>query len=483
MIENKVRTRFAPSPTGHMHVGNLRSALYEYLIAKASQGIFVLRIEDTDQKRIVEGAVEIIYSTLRSCGLKYDEGPDLGGPYGPYIQSERLDSYLPHAQSLVDRGLAYYCFCAKEDSKEEAEASFSYDRKCRNLTAEEVKSHLENNDPYVIRQKMPLTGSTSFYDQVFGEITVNNEELEDQILIKSDGFPTYNFANVIDDQAMKITHVVRGSEYLSSTPKYNLLYQALGFEIPQYIHLPLILGEDGSKLSKRHGATSFADLKELGYLTEAIINYIAFLGWSPGEDTREIFSLAELEQVFSAQGISKSPAVFSYDKLDWFNQQYLLKLKLEDFKELIRPITDEVFAGREYNLSVLAQILQSRISKLAEIRPMIDFFKQPDPLQLDLFVQKRSKLTAKLAEDILEEIIDLLSQLSGWEEESIKSELNGLIEEKGYKMGQVMGALRISLSGRAVTPGGAIEMLLILGKTESIRRLKKALEFLRQPSL
>ncbi|HHV41431.1 MAG TPA: glutamate--tRNA ligase [Clostridiaceae bacterium] len=477
---NKVRTRFAPSPTGFMHIGNLRSALYEYLVAKSHKGAFILRIEDTDQDRIVEGSIEVIYRTLSTCGLIHDEGPDIGGPYAPYIQSERLDRYLPYATRLVEEGKAYYCFCNRA---EQTEAEYNgYDRRCRDLPAEEVAAHMAAGDSFVIRQKMPLTGETSFTDQVFGTITVENKELEDQVLIKSDGFPTYNFANVIDDHEMGITHVVRGSEYLSSTPKYNLLYEALGWEIPIYVHLPLILGEDGSKLSKRHCATSFADLVELGYLPEAIINYIAFLGWSPGDDTRELFTLQELENVFSTSGINKSPAIFSLDKLNWFNEQYLRDMPGDDFIDLIRPWTDKVFGDRFYDLSVLASVLQTRIHKLADIPDLIDFMVEPDPLTLDLYVQKRSKLRPESALEILEHLYPILEELRVWSHDSIKEELDLYLEQSGHKLGRVMGAIRPSLSGRNVTPGGAIEMLLILGREESLRRLGYASEYLRQQS-
>ena len=485
MSNRIVRTRFAPSPTGHMHIGNLRSALYEYLVAKSQKGKFILRIEDTDQERVVEGAVEIIYRTLKSCGLTYDEGPDIGGPHAPYIQSERRQHYLPHAERLVEEGKAYYCFCSKDKSvlnsvDDPADNFHSYDRSCRNLSAAEIAAHLSNGESYVIRQKMPLTGTTIFVDEVFGEITVENKELEDQVLIKSDGFPTYNFANVVDDHEMEITHVVRGSEYLSSTPKYNLLYKAFGWEIPNYIHLPLILGEDGSKLSKRHGATSFDDLVKLGYLPEAIINYIAFLGWAPGGDTREIFSLAELENIFSVEGISKSPAIFSYAKLDWFNEQYLRALSTNEFAEMIKPYTDDVFIDKVYDPALLAQILQTRTTKLSDIPDMIAFFRQADSLHIELYMQKRSKLTPEAGIEILTDLIAALTNLSEWTENSIKDYLNAYAEDSGHKAGQVMGALRPSLSGRSVTPGGAIEMLIILGKEESLKRLTAALHFLQQ---
>ncbi|MDI9461139.1 MAG: glutamate--tRNA ligase [Saccharofermentanales bacterium] len=473
-----VRTRFAPSPTGFMHIGNLRSALYAYLIARSNSGQFILRIEDTDQERIVEGSVEVIYQTLRACGLHHDEGPDMGGPYAPYVQSERKSGYLPYAEQLVSKGKAYYCFCGKERISDQEFAS--YDRNCRDLPQEIVAARLAAGEPYAIRQKMPLTGFTTFSDEVFGEISVANEELEDQILIKSDGFPTYNFANVIDDYTMGITHVVRGSEYLSSTPKYNLLYEALGWEVPVYVHLPLILGEDGSKLSKRHGATSFAELLDHGYLSAAIINYIAFLGWSPGDDTREIYSLRDLEQVFSISGISKSPAVFSMAKLDWFNEQYLRAMQPQDFADLIKPLIDQVLGSQDYNLALLAALLQPRITRLSDIPEQIDFFVAADPLNLDLYRQKRSKLQPEVALIILTDLIPKLSQLTTWEHDEILSAIQAYVAESGYKLGQVMGAIRPSLSGRSVTPGGAVELMLILDQAESMQRLEQALVFLQQ---
>ncbi len=475
-----VRTRFAPSPTGFMHIGNLRSALYAYLIARSNSGQFILRIEDTDQERIVEGSVEVIYQTLAACGLNHDEGPDLGGPYAPYVQSERKSVYLPYAEQLLREGKAYYCFCDKERTSGQEFAG--YDRKCRDLPQEIITARLAAGEPYVIRQKMPLTGFTTFIDEVFGEISIANGELEDQILIKSDGFPTYNFANVIDDYTMGITHVVRGSEYLSSTPKYNLLYEALGWEIPVYVHLPLILGEDGSKLSKRHGATSFAELIDYGYLSAAIINYIAFLGWSPGDDTREIYSLQDLEQVFSISGISKSPAVFSMAKLDWFNEQYLRAMQPQDFANLIKPLTDQVFGNQDYNLSLLAELLQPRLTRLSDISEQIDFFVVADPLSLDLYRQKRSKLQPETAAIILTDLIPRLSQVTTWEHDEILAVIQTYVTDSGYKLGQVMGAIRPSLSGRSVTPGGAVELMLILDQAESLQRLKQALVFLQQNS-
>ena len=472
------RTRFAPSPTGFMHIGNLRSALYTWLISKRKDGKFILRIEDTDQERKVEGAVDVIYQTLAACGLTHDEGPDVGGPVGPYIQSERLDHYKPYAEKLVAEGKAYRCFCSKEDLEAQAtegpdgQKTYGYNRHCRNLSPEEIEANLAAGKPYVIRQKMPLEGETTFQDLVYGEITVANADLEDQILLKTDGFPTYNFANVIDDHEMGITHVVRGSEYLSSTPKYNLLYEALGWEPPQYVHLPLILGTDGKKLSKRHGATSFQDLVAEGYLVSAIVNYLAFLGWAPGSDTREIFSLEELRQVFDEAHISKSPAVFDYQKLAWYNAQYIQDMEPEAFKAWLKPFADEFFGSQSYDLNVLAEILQSRMETPQQFPEMLGFFKETTPYEAELFNNKRQKLKPALAKEILDVEIDLLDQLPDFKRETVHQALMDLGPARGWKTGQVMGPPRIALSGQNVTPGGAIEIMMILGREESMKRLR-----------
>ncbi|MBR1535218.1 MAG: glutamate--tRNA ligase, partial [Ruminococcus sp.] len=391
---SKVRTRFAPSPTGFMHVGNLRTALYEYLVAKSQGGTFVLRIEDTDQERYVEGAVDVIYKTLATAGLKHDEGPDVGGDYGPYVQSERKEMYLPYAEQLIKEGKAYRCFCTKErlEKIQSETVGGGYDRHCRDLSEAEIQKKLDAGIPYVIRQKMPIDGSTTFTDAVFGEITVDNSELQDQILIKQDGYPTYNFANVIDDHTMGITHVVRGSEYLSSTPKYNLLYEAFGWEIPTYIHLPLINGknDDGSvsKLSKRHGSTGFEDLIKEGYLPEAIINYIALLGWCP-KDNQEIFTLEELCKAFDISGISKSPSVFDYDKLEWFNGEYIKAMDDEQLVAVFKPYFKQVLGDKELDYHKLAAILQQRTTKLTDIPEKIDFFAALPEYEKDLYVNKK----------------------------------------------------------------------------------------------
>ena len=420
-----------------MHVGNLRTALYEYLTAKHEGGTFVLRIEDTDRERYVEGATQVIYDTMKLAGLSHDEGPDIGGDYGPYVQSERLSMYKPYAEKLVEEGKAYRCFCSKERLealKENAPEGTGYDRHCRNLSPEEIQKNLDEGLPYVIRQKMPLEGSTSYHDLVYGDITFPNEDLDDQVLIKTDGFPTYNFANVIDDHTMGITHVVRGSEYLSSTPKYNLLYEAFGWEIPTYIHLPLIMGksvdEEGneviSKLSKRHGSTGFMDLVNEGYLPEAIINYIALLGWAP-KDTREIFSLDELIEAFDINGISKSPAVFDYDKLSWVNQEHIKAMSDEAFLEHAKPFYDE--AGVDPSCyELLAELLKPRIARFTEITEKLSFIKEYGDFDLGLFEHKKSKSTIESSKEMLEKAIPVLENLS-WDREAITEAMKTLAEK------------------------------------------------------
>ena len=478
----KIRTRFAPSPTGFMHVGNLRTALYEYLTAKHEGGTFVLRIEDTDRERYVEGATQVIYDTMKLAGLEHDEGPDIGGEYGPYVQSERLSMYKPYAEQLVEQGKAYRCFCTKERLealKENAPEGTGYDRHCRDLSPEEIQKNLDAGMPYVIRQKMPLTGSTSYHDLVYGDITFPNEDLDDQVLIKTDGFPTYNFANVIDDHTMGITHVVRGSEYLSSTPKYNLLYEAFGWEIPTYIHLPLIMGksvdEEGneviSKLSKRHGSTGFMDLVNEGYLPEAIINYIALLGWAP-KDTREIFSLPELIEAFDINGISKSPAVFDYDKLSWVNQEHIKAMSDEEFLEHAKPFYDE--AGVDPSCyELLAELLKPRIAKFNEIVEKLSFIKEYGDFELELFEHKKSKSTLESSKQMLEKAIPVLENLD-WDREAITEAMKTLAESLEVKNSVVMWPVRIAAAGVAVTPGGCAEVMLLLGRDESLRRIKYA---------
>jgi len=470
----KVRTRFAPSPTGYMHIGNLRTALYEYLIAKSQNGDFILRIEDTDRERLVGDAEEVIYSTLKSVGLEADESPKIGGNYGPYRQSERKDIYIEYAKNLVKNGKAYYCFCEKSES--ESVVSGHKD-KCRDLTnAQEL---LKSGKSYVIRQKMPLDGKTVFEDMVYGRVEVENKELEDQILIKSDGYPTYNFANVIDDHEMNITHVVRGSEYLSSTPKYNLLYEAFGWDIPKYIHLPLIMGknEDGSvsKLSKRHGAVGFEDLVSQGYLPEAILNYIAFLGWCP-ESNQEIFSINELKSVFSIEGLSKSPSIFDYKKLDWFNSEYIKLKSSEEFLNLSYPYIKCAIKNENVNIPKISELLQKRISRLNEIPGIISFFEILPEYKIELFENKKSKSNVESSCLVLKLALKAISDVSSWNYGNLHDLLDSISSEVNLKKSTVMWPVRIALSGQTITPGGAIEILEILGKEESSRRIKVALE-------
>lgn len=479
-----VRTRFAPSPTGFMHVGNLHTALYEYLVAKSQGGSFVLRIEDTDRERLVEGAEDVIYKTLEQVGLSHDEGPDIGGEYGPYVQSQRKDLYKPYAEQLVREGKAYYCFCTKErlESLHNEAGIGGYDRHCRDLPEEEVRRLLDAGTPYVIRQKIPLEGSTTFEDAVFGSITIENKEIEDQVLLKADGYPTYNFANVIDDHLMHITHVVRGCEYLTSTPKYNLLYEAFGWEIPTYVHLPLIMGknEDGSvsKLSKRHGSTSFEGLMEEGYLAPVITNYIALLGWCP-KDNQEIFSLPELVKAFSIDGISKSPAVFDYDKLNWFNAEYIKAMDEEEFTSHAMPYYKEVFGEEEKPWQVLYSILPARISKFTEIPGLLHFLKELADYPVDFFVNKKSKTNLENSPKMLEAALEALEQLPVWELTKIHDCLIELAAKLEVKNGTLLWPVRIAAAGALVTPGGAMEILALLGRDESLRRLRAGLSKLQ----
>ncbi len=482
MSNKTVRTRFAPSPTGFMHIGNLRTALYEYLVAKSQGGDFVLRIEDTDRERYVEGAVDIIYNTLRVAGLQHDEGPDKPGEYGPYVQSERLNMYKPYAEQLIEQGKAYRCFCTKErlDSlKDDETPGGGYDRHCRDLPQEEIDRLLAEGVPYVIRQKMPLEGSTTFTDAVFGEITVENSELQDQILIKTDGYPTYNFANVIDDHTMNITHVVRGCEYLSSTPKYNLLYEAFGWEVPTYIHLPLIMGKDAegnvAKLSKRHGSTGFEDLIKEGYLPQAIINYVALLGWCPS-DNQEMFTLDELTKAFNISGISKSPSIFDYDKLEWFNGEYIRKMSPEEFTSYAMPYYKEAVTSRELPWDKLCGILQQRVTKFTQIPEMIDFFDKLPEYDAEMFVNKKSKTNLENAPVMLKAVTDKLTALESWDKDSIHDCLINLAQKLEVKNGTVMWPARIAAAGKKVTPGGAVEILEILGRDEALARLNLGLE-------
>ena len=474
-----VRTRYAPSPTGSMHIGNLRTALYEYLIAKSQNGSFILRIEDTDQNRYVEGAVDLIYKSLSLAGLKHDEGPDVGGEYGPYVQSERKDGYLEYAKELVDCGAAYYCFCSKErlaqikDENERSGRTNLYDRHCLSLTGDAVRRNLESGTPYVIRQKMPSSGKSVFHDAVFGEIEIDNSELEDQILIKSDGMPTYNFANVVDDHLMKITHVVRGSEYLSSTPKYNLLYGAFGWEVPTYVHLPQIIKEGGKKLSKREGDLSFIELLDLGYLPEAVINFIALLGWSPSGN-RELFTLSELTEAFSISGVSRSPSILDEAKLRYFNAEYIRNLDEDAFHELALPYIKKAITDPSMDTRKVARALSHRTEVLGEIPDMIGFISKMPEFSNELYTHKKMKTDPISAKAALSLSLPPLRDIEPWEPGRINDALHELAAANGLKSGQILWPLRVALSGLPVTPGGAVEILDILGRGESLRRIEAA---------
>ncbi len=474
-------TRFAPSPTGYMHIGNLRTALYSYLIAKHSDGNFILRIEDTDRERLVEGATDIIKSTLRITGLTWDEGPEVGGDHGPYVQSDRKPIYMEYAKKLVDIGAAYYCFCTKDrlEKLHEEDATGGYDRHCRNLSKEEIEKNLADGVPFVIRQKMPLEGVTTYTDAVFGEISMNNSELQDQILMKADGYPTYNFAHVVDDYLMGVTHVVRGSEYLTSTPKYVLLYDAYGWERPTYVHLPLLMGKnaDGSvsKLSKRHGAVSFQDLLDDGYLPEAIINYIALLGWCPKNSETEFFTLKELKSVFTIDGVSKSPAVFDFEKLLWFNGEYIHKLDEDTFASLVERFVT-VNIPESINKAKMLSLLRTRISKLSEINERMAFFITLPEYEKELFLNKKNKIseydTVKL---VLTNAREVLTGVESFDNDSLFAALSPLTESLGLKTGTIMWCVRIAVSGMSATPGGATEIMEVIGKDESLSRIDAAI--------
>ena len=473
----KVRTRFAPSPTGYMHVGNLRTALYTWLIARANNGTFILRIEDTDQGRLVEGAVDVIYRTMAECGLTHDEGPDVGGPVAPYIQSERRDTYGKYAELLVEKGSAYYCFCEKSESEEESGVFERAADPCRDLPLEEAKARVAAGEPYVIRQRIPAEGSTTFHDAIFGDITVENSTLDDQVLLKRDGLPTYNFANVIDDHLMGITHVVRGSEYLSSAPKYNLLYEAFGWEVPTYVHCSPVMRDAQNKMSKRHGDPSYEDLKARGYLTEAILNYVTLLGWSPrGEYAeQEIFSLEELSRIFDMTGISKSPAIFDIAKLDHFNAVYLRAMTPEAFAEVASPYIRESVKG-DYDIAAIAALLQARCEHLTDIPEKVDFFDTLPAYDIDLFTNKKSKTNPEVCRAMLEKAIPMLENLPQWDNESIHNGLIDLAASLEVKNATLMWPVRIAAAGKAVTPGGAVEICHILGRDECLRRLRAGLE-------
>ena len=484
-MSKKIRTRYAPSPTGKMHVGNLRTALYEFLIAKHEGGDFMLRIEDTDQERFVEGATEIIYRTIEKAGLVHDEGPDKDGGYGPYVQSERVKTglYMKYAKELIDKGEAYYCFCDKErlaslktEVVEGKEISI-YDKHCLRLSQEEIKANLASGKPYVIRQNNPTEGSTTFHDVLYGDITVDNAELDDMILIKSDGYPTYNFANVVDDHTMNITHVVRGNEYISSSPKYTRLYEAFGWEEPVYVHLPLITGESHKKLSKRDGDFSFEDLLAQGFTAEAIVNFIALLGWSP-EDNREIFTLEELIKEFDYHRISKSPAVFDVVKLRWMNSEYIKAMDADRFYEMAEPYLKEALS-KDLDLHKIAAMVKTRIEVFPDIKEMVDFFETLPEYDVEMYTHKKMKTSKESSLEVLTELLPLLEEQDDYSNDALYQTLVSYVEKKDCKNGYVMWPVRTAVSGKQMTPAGATEIMEVLGKAESLARIRKGIEKLQ----
>ena len=484
-MSKTIRTRFAPSPTGRMHVGNLRTALYAYLIAKHEGGDFILRIEDTDQERLVEGAVDIIYRTLEKTGLIHDEGPDKDKGVGPYVQSERQASglYLEYAKMLVEKGEAYYCFCDKERlatlTTEVAGKEINvYDKHCLSLTKEEVQAKLDAGVPYVIRQNNPTEGTTTFQDEIYGDITVDNSELDDMILIKSDGFPTYNFANVVDDHLMGITHVVRGNEYLSSSPKYNRLYEAFGWEVPVYVHCPLITDEEHHKLSKRCGHSTYEDLIEQGFLTEAVVNFVALLGWSP-EGNEEIFSLEGLIKAFDYTHMSKSPAVFDYTKLKWMNGEYIKAMDFDAFYEKALPFLKQVIT-KDLDLKKIAEMVKTRIEVFPDIPALIDFFEELPEYDISMYTHKKMKTTPESSLEVLKELVDILEKHDDYSNDSLYQLLCDYVAEKGCKNGYVLWPVRTAVSGKQMTPAGATEIMEIIGKEESLTRIKKGIEMLER---
>ena len=480
---SKVRTRFAPSPTGRMHVGNLRTALYAYLIAKHEGGDFILRIEDTDQERYVEGAVDIIYRTLEKTGLLHDEGPDKDGGVGPYVQSERQAQgiYLEYAKKLIEKGEAYYCFCDKEslESLRQTVAGkeiIVYDKHCLHLSKEEIEEKLAAGVPYVIRQNNPQTGTTTFHDEIYGDITVDNAELDDMILIKSDGYPTYNFANVVDDHLMGITHVVRGNEYLSSSPKYNRLYEAFGWDVPVYVHCPLITNEEHQKLSKRCGHSSYEDLIEQGFLTEAVVNFVALLGWSPA-DNREIFSLEELVKAFDYHHMSKSPAVFDYTKLKWMNGEYIKAMDFDSYFEMAEPYIRKVIT-RDYDIRKIAEMVKTRIEIFPDIENLIDFFEELPEYDTAMYTHKKMKTTEESSLEVLTEILPVLEAQQDYSNDALYQTLCDFVAEKGCKNGYVLWPVRTAVSGKQMTPAGATEIMEIIGKEESLKRIRTGIALL-----
>lgn len=481
MMDKKVRTRFAPSPTGRMHVGNLRTALYAYLIAKHAGGDFLLRVEDTDQERFVEGALDIIYRTLAKTGLVHDEGPDKDKGFGPYVQSERQAQglYLEYAKKLVDKGEAYYCFCDKERLESLTRVVngieiTTYDKHCLNLSKEEVAKKLADGIPYVIRQNNPTEGTTTFSDEIYGDITVDNSELDDMVLIKSDGYPTYNFANVVDDHLMGITHVVRGNEYLSSSPKYNRLYDAFGWEVPVYVHCPLITNEEHKKLSKRSGHSSYEDLLEQGFISEAIVNYVALLGWSP-EDNREIFTLEELVEAFDYHNMSKSPAVFDVNKLKWMNGEYMKNMEFEAFYDMAEPYLKK-YITKDYDLKKIASMVKTRIEIFPDIAEQVDFFEELPEYDISLYTNKKSKTNPENSLELLKDIYPILESAEDFSNDGLYAKLVEYVNEKGVKTGFVMWPIRTAVSGKQTTPAGATEIMSVLGKEETLRRIRIGIE-------
>ncbi len=475
----KVRTRFAPSPTGFMHLGGLRTALYAYLYAKSNGGDFVLRIEDTDRERFVEGAIDVIYSSLKDSGMDYDEGPDKGGNYGPYIQSERMGIYGKYAKELIDKGGAYYCFCTKErlESLTDENGNRKYDKHCLRLSKEEVQARLDAGEPFVIRQNIPTEGKSSYEDLIYGTITIDNNEMEDNILIKSDGMPTYNFANVIDDHLMEISHVIRGTEYLSSTPKYNLMYDAFGWERPVYIHLPTIMKDATRKLSKRYGDANFDDFVNKGYLPEAIINYVALLGWSPKENVEKM-TMQDMIRLFSLDGISKSPSIFDDVKLKWLNGEYIKALDDQAYFKVALPFLQKSSVFGKYDSELMLSLLKTRIETLGEIPEKLEFLNEFGKFDLNLFVHKKMKTDTAVALEVLPQILAVLEKTE-FTHDTLHDALISLASEKGYKNGQILYPARIALTGKESTPGGAIEMALLLGKEESVRRINYSISLLK----
>lgn len=479
----KIRTRYAPSPTGKMHVGNLRTALYAYLIAKHEDGDYLLRIEDTDQERFVEGATEIIYNTLKDTGLQHDEGPDLGGEYGPYVQSERQKAgiYMDYAKVLLDKGEAYYCFCDQERLNSlkrtvNGEEIMSYDKHCLHLSKEEIEANLKAGKPYVIRQNNPREGKTTFHDEIYGDISVDNSELDDMVLIKSDGYPTYNFANVVDDHLQEITHVVRGNEYLSSSPKYNRLYEAFGWEVPVYVHCPTITNEEHKKLSKRSGHSSYQDLIDQGFISEAVVNFVALLGWSP-ENNQEIFSLDELVKEFNYKNISKSPAVFDMVKLKWMNGKYIKAMDFDRFYGIAEPYIKKVIS-KDLDLRKIASMVKTRVEVLPEIEGHIDFFEELPEYDTEMYIHKKMKTTKETSLEVLKELLPVLEAQEDYSNDGLFAVLSAYVAEKGVKTGFVMWPIRTAVSGKQMTPAGATEIMEVLGKEESLKRIRKGIELL-----